>query len=53
MCYGYKKPKGKIKMELNKEEIEILRKIRDARITKDVLLKLTQIAKDIISKRKT
>lgn len=53
MCYGYRKPKGITKMELSKEEIEFLSKLRDARITKDVLVQLTQIAKEIIAKRKT
>ena len=38
-------------MELNKEEIEILRKFRDARITKSVLVELTKIAKSIIERR--
>jgi hypothetical protein len=38
-------------MQLSKEEIEILTKLRDARITKDVLKELTQIMKDIIAKR--
>ena len=38
-------------MELNKEEIEILRKFRDARITKSELVLLTNIAKSIIERR--
>lgn len=38
-------------MQLSKEEIEILTKLRAARITKDVLIQLTQVMKNIIAKR--
>ena len=38
-------------MILTKEEYDILTKLRDARITNDVLNTLTQIIKDIIAKR--
>lgn len=38
-------------MVVSKEEMEILRKFRDARITKDVLIVFTQIVNDIIKKR--
>ena len=38
-------------MKLSKEEVVILTKIRDARLTKDMLIELTQLMKDIIAKR--
>ena len=38
-------------MEISKEEMEILGKIRDARITQDVLVELTEIVNYIIAKR--
>ncbi len=38
-------------MEVSKEEMELLNKFRDARISKDVLVELTEIVNYIISKR--
>ena len=38
-------------MLLSREEIEILSKLRDARLTGDVLIELTQIINSIIENR--
>ena len=38
-------------MKFSKEEIEILQKMKDARITKSELVCLTNIAKSIIERR--
>jgi hypothetical protein len=49
--YLLKNKRGQPIMQLSKEEIEILTKLRDARISKNVLIEFTQIMKDIIAKR--